>query len=99
VVDYGSYKFVSATLDRVFENICRDSGLPRSEAEANTYIDITSGTKAFSVAAAIQTLNRRAIFLYATSNSDSEKVSDRPGGHMVLGFYADAQFSIPSGGR
>jgi hypothetical protein len=42
----------------------------------------------------VQTLNRAAIFLYVSTNSDSDKVMARPGGHAVLGYDAGAQFSL-----
>lgn len=95
--DYESYEYVSAAFDRAFENICTATALPRSEIESQSYVDITPGTKVFSVAAAIQTLNRGVIFLYVTSNKDSDRVAERPGGHVVLGFDADAQFRLSKG--
>lgn len=92
--DYESYEYVTAAFDRAFERIMQDNNLPRAEAEAATYIDVTAGMKVFSIAAAIQTLNRDAIFLYVTTNTDSDRVSGRPGGHAVLGYDAGAQFSL-----
>ena len=41
--DYESYEYVTAAFDRAFERIRKDSGLPRAEAEAATYIDVTAG--------------------------------------------------------
>lgn len=92
--DYESYEYVTAAFDRAFERIMQDNNLPRAEAEAATYIDVTAGMKVFSIAAAIQTLNRDAIFLYVTTNTDSDRVATRPGGHAVLGYDAGAQFSL-----
>ena len=96
--DYESYDYVSMAFDRAFALIAAESGKPQVEVEAMCYVDITPGLKVFSVAAAIQTLNREAIFLYVTTNSDPEREARRPGGYEVLGYDADARFGLGAGG-
>lgn len=92
--DYEHFEFVSVAFDRAFAAIMRDHRMPREAAEAATYIDVTPGFKVFSIAAAIQTLNRRAMFLYVSSATDPERVGKRPGGYTILGYDVHARFSL-----
>lgn len=92
--DYENYSYASAAFDRAFQMIAQDHDLPRPDAERSTYIDVTSGTKVFSIAAAIQTLNRDAIFVYVTSNTNVTKDAERADGYAMLGYDADAQFTL-----
>lgn len=95
--NYEDYQYVSTAFDRAFDRIARDSNLSREEIEDQVYIDVTPGFKIFSIAAAIQTLNRRALFLYVTSFADPTREKARPGGYAILGYDAFAEFGVRGG--
>lgn len=95
--DYETYDYVTTAFDRAFESLAQGEAAGREVVEASSYIDVTPGTKVFSIAAAIQTLNRRAIFLYVTSHTNLTKEAQRPEGYQIFGYDADAQFDLGSG--
>ncbi|MBD1206744.1 MAG: hypothetical protein H9533_21795 [Rhodobacteraceae bacterium] len=96
--DYETYGYVTTAFDHAFERLERTDGGEREQVEAATYIDVTPGLKIFSIAAAVQTLNRRAVFLYVTSGDNRQKQDDRPEGYLILGYDADAQFDLVGSG-
>lgn len=65
--DYESFNYVSKAFNRAFELISIEEGKPQEEIESAVAVDVTPGTKIYSIAAAIQSLNRRILFFYARS--------------------------------
>ena len=96
--DYERYGYVNAAFDLCFRLLAADKTAKQSdstvEPEADCYIDVTPGQKIFSVAAAIQTLNRGAIFLYATSFTNKKDETKRPGGYDIFGYDAQVHFDL-----
>lgn len=62
---YEFYDYVQSGIDRALELISQEHRLQKHQNEEQTVLDITAGQKVFSVAGAIQTLNRRLVFAYA----------------------------------
>jgi len=63
--DYENFDYVTRSFDNAFGAICKDCDCSQREVHKMTLIDITGGQKTFSVAAAIASLNRDLIFVYA----------------------------------
>lgn len=96
--DYETYEYVTSAFDQAFDLLEREEGGGREQIEAGTYIDVTPGVKVFSIAAAIQTLNRRAVFLYVTSAENRAKIEAGRAEYVIFGYDADAQFDLAGRG-
>ena len=72
--DYEDFRYVTKGIDLAIEAIARDNGIDEREAESHTVIDVTAGFKTFSIAAAIASLNRDLLFVYAGTGKNTGKV-------------------------
>lgn len=66
--DYENFDYVTAAIARAFEMIAEDAGKKIEDLEDKVAFDVTPGLKIFSIATAIQSLNRNVIFYYAKTN-------------------------------
>jgi hypothetical protein len=69
-VDHSAYNAVTAALDRA----CAEVMAAKRCAPADICIDITSGTKAWSAAATVKTLNSAAVFSYVETEAPYDVV-------------------------
>ncbi len=65
---YEDYNYVTSAIDWAFAAITKDYGLTSREMQRQVAIDVTSGIKIFSVAAAVASLNRETVFVYASTD-------------------------------
>lgn len=72
--DYEDFRYVTMGIDRGLEMIAKDHKISIEEAEAGTVIDVTAGLKTFSIAAAITSLNRNLLFVYAGTHENTGRV-------------------------
>ncbi len=72
--DYEDFDYVTGAISRAMQMIARDEQEELNDIEHLVAIDVTPGMKVFSIAAAIQSLNRNMVFLYAKTGEDSGKV-------------------------
>jgi len=72
--DYEDFGYVTAGIDRAMAMLAKDEHCEVRDIEHLIAIDITPGFKIFSIAAAIQSLNRNMVFFYAKTGTDSGKV-------------------------
>ncbi|NVO23317.1 hypothetical protein [Donghicola mangrovi] len=70
--DYENFDYVTAAIARAFEMIAEDAGKKIEDLEDRVAFDVTPGLKIFSIATAIQSLNRNAIFYYAKTNGPDQ---------------------------
>lgn len=78
--DYDNYNYVTAAIEAAFERIRTEHGLSRAEMQRRVAIDATAGTKIFSTAAAVASLNREIVFTYAKTTWSK---AEGPGGILV----------------
>lgn len=65
--DYEDFSYVTVGIERALEMICQEHGLRIHEAEANCFLDTTSGFKTLSIIAAISSVNRPIIIVYCST--------------------------------
>lgn len=72
--DYENFRYVTAGIDLALGMIAKDLAMSPEEAEKYSIIDVTAGFKTFSIAAAIASLNRNLLFVYAGTDSNTGQV-------------------------
>ncbi len=72
--DYEDFRYVTAGIDLALGMIARDLAISAEEAERHSIIDVTAGLKTFSIAAAIASLNRDLLFVYAGTGNNTGRV-------------------------
>lgn len=72
--DYGDFDYVTGGIEQALGMIARRARISRPEAEAQTVIDATAGFKTFSIAAAIASVNRDLLLVYARTGARTGEV-------------------------
>ena len=80
--DYGNFTYVTTAITQAVTTIAKRTRLPVPEVEAACVIDATAGLKTFSIAAAVASLNRDLLLVYA-------RTGDRAG--EVIGYDVEVQ--------
>ncbi|MBL3587410.1 hypothetical protein JMM61_18845 [Rhodovulum sulfidophilum] len=83
--DYEDLRYVRRGIDRAIEMIARARREKEDDVEKLCIIDVTGGLKTFSIAAAIASLNRDLVFVYAGTG---ERTGD------VLGYDATIELAL-----
>ena len=65
--NYENYTYITAAIDWALADVCKQASTPsrRRALHRQVAIDVTSGNKVLSIAAAVASFNRDAVFVYA----------------------------------
>jgi len=72
--DYSNFDYVTSAINRALEMIARRERMSPQEVEGRTVIDATAGFKTFSIAAAVASLNRDLLLVYARTGARTGEV-------------------------